>query len=40
VDEMVRAGIKAHGEIRHAVNGSAAREIVIHLTSRPVLVVR
>ena len=28
VDELTRAGISAHGEIRHAVNGSAAREIV------------
>lgn len=73
VVELAQAGIDAHGEIRHAVNGSAAREIadsarehdvgtivmgsmghgdlaglvlgstahkVIHLTDRPVLVVR
>ena len=73
VDELVRAGIKAHGEVRHAIFGHAAGEIVddaiehdagvivmgsrgrsdlaglvlgstahkvIHLTDRPVLVVR
>jgi nucleotide-binding universal stress UspA family protein len=73
VDELTGAGVDAHGEIRHAVNGRAAREIadsarehdagtivmgskghgdlaglllgstthkVIHLTDRPVLVVR
>jgi nucleotide-binding universal stress UspA family protein len=73
VGELTGAGIDAHGEIRHAVNGTAAREIadsarehdagtivmgskghgdlaglllgstthkVIHLTDRPVLVVR
>jgi nucleotide-binding universal stress UspA family protein len=73
VGDLTRAGIKAHGEVRHTVLGYAAREIVedakdhdvdaiimgsrgpsdvaglligstthkvIHLTDRPVLVVR
>ncbi len=73
VEELTRAGVKAHGEMRHTIYGYAAREIVdsaaehdvgtivmgsrgrgdlaglllgstahkvIHLATRPVLVVR
>jgi nucleotide-binding universal stress UspA family protein len=39
VDELVKAGVKAHGEIRNAVYGRAAREIVEQAESHDVGVI-